>query len=105
MGDLATMPLSVRQQIERAGNLAQQNRPTEAKAAFEAAVTELAKHDPKMCGALFGLVLGHTTITATEVMTTQKVVRNAKKVLGITYSSDEVTTTDTSTVTRQIRFS
>jgi hypothetical protein len=105
MKELATMPLSVRQQIERAANLARQNRPSEAKAAFEAAVIELARHDPKMCGALVGLVLGHTTITATEVATNRKVVRNAKKVLGITYSSDEVTTTDTSTVTKKIRFS
>lgn len=105
MKDLATMPLSVRQQIERAGALAQQNRPKEAREAFEAAVVELAKHDPNMCGALFGIVLGHSTLTATESTENRTVIRNARKVLGITIARDEVTTSSTSSVTRQIRFS
>lgn len=105
MKDLATMPLSVRQQIERAGTLAQQNRPQQARAAFEAAVTELARHDPRMCGALFGIMLGHTTMTATETTENRTMIRNARKVLGITIASDEITTTDTRSTTRQIRFS
>ncbi len=108
MKDLSTIPLSVRQQLERAEKQAQEILPMDTQAALQRglqeAFAELAKQDPALCGLLFVSMLGKSSITSTETVIDKRTVSTAKKVLGVTYGVDETTTTDTRMRTRKISF-
>ena len=58
MNDLSTLPASDRYQLERAQNLAQQDRPHEAQSLFKEAAATLARVNPELCGALLASSLG-----------------------------------------------
>lgn len=58
MKELATLPSSIRQRLELAETLTQQNRPDEAKSVLAQAALELAKSAPELCALVLAAACG-----------------------------------------------
>ena len=63
MNDIINVPTSIRQHMESAMSLVQQQKPVQASVLVGSALTELAKSQPDVFGALVAAKLGVRQIT------------------------------------------
>lgn len=98
MKELATLPTSIRQRLELAETLTQQNRPEEAKSVLGQAALELAKTAPELCALVLAAACGAKSVAGRiqERKTTMERVQS--NFLGIVVY-DELIPVETRTTT------
>jgi len=102
MVELTTLPVSVRQHIEAAQTLAQQNKVPEAQDLIKAAIVELARSQPLQCALLVSGLLGHQGIQCVHSVSKSKVRVVEHRFLGIKIGEDRTHDTDTTVDTMRL---
>lgn len=102
MNDLTTLPSSVRYQLERAHEYAENGQMQAAERTVRDAVVTLASTNPELCGLLIALHLGYTDLTLTHTDEQTETTRTSKYAFGIRYGEDVVTVTKSKTTTKRL---
>lgn len=100
MRELATLPTSIRQRLEMASSLMDQNRPNEAETVLRQAGMEMARSNPELCALIMVALQGHRGFTSTTVEVRESVERIEHKFLGIPIAEEWVPVTTRITIRR-----
>lgn len=88
MIETSTLPASIRQRLELAQTLSDDNRPRDAQAVFAEACVELAKTAPELCGVLVSSAVGKNGFFVKKREVTESVERIEYRVFGFLVQED-----------------
>lgn len=105
MNDLTTLPSSVRYQLERAHEYAENGQMQAAERAVRDAMVALAHSSPDLCALLIAAYLGYAEITVDHIEKNVEETTTGKYLLGIRYAEVVTTVTKTKTTSRRLGLS
>lgn len=103
MNDLATLPLSVRQQLERASQVPARVQPDDPRTAVQAVLRELAGKQPELCALLLASQMGYHELSVSQSEWSSNTERIDRRAFGFNIGVDETTTITERTVIRTLR--
>lgn len=102
MHDNTLLPASIRQRLELAQSLMNENRPKDDRGVFAQACVELARTSPEMAAILMAAVAGKHEISWTSVEERHSIERVQHSIFGIPIAEEWIPTTSRITTTRTI---
>lgn len=104
MNELVSIPGSIRQRIEHAQRLLEQDRPKEAESQLRAAELELARSSPELYAVLAAMNRGYRGMEVSQTEYTRNHYKVEHRFLGILIGEEWVPRTDVKRTVRTLRF-
>lgn len=102
MKELATLPASIRERLEKARSLAHEGTFDDAQQLAQSAIRELARTSPELCGLLLAVQAGYIGISWETVEEHTIMERVEYKIFGIPVKTEWVPVTDRNKTTKKL---